>query len=363
MLEELFHGIVDFSEQFIVPEWGALIGLLPLGLALLVGLYLSWTVFRFATAGPVRRGVRKLPPVAPAGIHMPGPSFAPLLAAFGMFMLVFGMIAGGLWLVVGLLVLVVTLLYWGREALRDYDHIPEATSSEVAIRPVVAHAGPPPGVHMPPPSFRPLTVSIGMAVLVAGLVVGGWALLLGLVAVAVVLLDWLRDERKAYVATVQADRTGHLDLGGAPAWPTGTFAALAVIIAGALLLSSGILPSTESAGGGGAGPSAAPGAPSGPAASPTPAVEADVLVTAQGVVFLESALTAPAGREFTLALDNRDAGTPHNVEIRQGGTIAFKGDIFNGVAVKVYTVPALAAGTYDFVCTVHPNMKGTLTAQ
>ena len=28
-----------------------------------------------------------------------------------------------------------------------------------------------------------------------------------------------------------------------------------------------------------------------------------------------------------------------------------------------YAVPALAAGTYPFVCTVHPNMTGTLTVQ
>ena len=26
-----------------------------------------------------------------------------------------------------------------------------------------------------------------------------------------------------------------------------------------------------------------------------------------------------------------------------------------------YKVPALPAGTYQFVCTVHPNMVGTLT--
>ena len=80
-------------------------------------------------------------------------------------------------------------------------------------------------------------------------------------------------------------------------------------------------------------------------------------------MFLETELTVPAGREFTLALDNQDSGTPHNVEIKQGDTIAFKGDIFNGVEVRVYTVPALAAVTYDFLCTVHPNMKGTLTAR
>ena len=28
-----------------------------------------------------------------------------------------------------------------------------------------------------------------------------------------------------------------------------------------------------------------------------------------------------------------------------------------------YSVPALAAGTYTFICIVHPNMTGTLTVK
>ena len=39
------------------------------------------------------------------------------------------------------------------------------------------------------------------------------------------------------------------------------------------------------------------------------------------------------------------------------------GEIFNGVETRTYDVPALPAGTYGFVCTVHPNMTGTLTAR
>ena len=56
---------------------------------------------------------------------------------------------------------------------------------------------------------------------------------------------------------------------------------------------------------------------------------------------------------------------PHNVAIHEGsptGTKIFKGDIIAGVATATYDVPALAAGTYGFVCSVHPNMTGTLTA-
>jgi plastocyanin len=41
----------------------------------------------------------------------------------------------------------------------------------------------------------------------------------------------------------------------------------------------------------------------------------------------------------------------------------YKGEIFNGVATMQYQVPALKAGEYSFVCSVHPNMTGTLTAE
>ena len=373
MIEELWTGLLEFSGQFIVPDWGALVALIPVGLAALVLFYVAWTVFRFATAAPMTRGVRRLPPVAPAGIHMPGPSFAPFLAAFGMFMLLFGLFSGGPWLLIGVTVLVITLLYWGREAIRDYDHVAHAGAGLVAGHPTAGalpaptDRTPPPGVHMPPPSFRPVLVSVAFTMLVAGMVIGGWALLVGLLALALVLLGWLRDSRHEYAAVAEADRTGHLDLGGAPAWPRATLVALAVLVAGGLLLTSGILtgpgdgaaapsggPAASGDAGGGAGGSATPG-PSLPAA--------DAVVTAEKIAFLETSITVPAGRPFTLALDNRDT-VPHNVEIKDaGGASLFRGEIFGGPAVKVYDVPALAVGQYPFVCTVHPNMTGTVTAQ
>jgi plastocyanin len=45
------------------------------------------------------------------------------------------------------------------------------------------------------------------------------------------------------------------------------------------------------------------------------------------------------------------------------GEEVFKGDIFNGPEKRTYDVPPLPAGPYAFVCTVHPNMTGTLTVQ
>lgn len=76
MLEDLWNGLIQFSTVFITPDWGSLIVLLPLMLAVVVILYFAWTVFRFATAGPTSRGIRGLSPVAPARIHAPVPALS-----------------------------------------------------------------------------------------------------------------------------------------------------------------------------------------------------------------------------------------------------------------------------------------------
>ncbi len=83
---------------------------------------------------------------------------------------------------------------------------------------------------------------------------------------------------------------------------------------------------------------------------------------AKGIEFVNKDLSAPADTPFQIEFDNQDAGTPHNIEIKDAsGGVVFKGEIFAGPAVKTYDIPALPAGTYPFVCTVHPNMIGTLT--
>jgi len=88
-------------------------------------------------------------------------------------------------------------------------------------------------------------------------------------------------------------------------------------------------------------------------------VTADVTIHAQGIAYLDTSFTAPAGKPFTLAFVNEDQGTPHNVELKNAsGAVAFKGEIFSGVATRVYEVPALPAGTYPYVCSVHSNMTG-----
>jgi plastocyanin len=113
-------------------------------------------------------------------------------------------------------------------------------------------------------------------------------------------------------------------------------------------------------------------APSGSAPAPsgsTPSGSGNLVVvqiSALNIKYEQTALTAPANTPFQVSFENKDAGVPHNVTLHLGdtnGAELFKGEIFNGVATRVYDVPALDAGSYAFVCSVHPTMIGTLTVQ
>jgi plastocyanin len=368
MIQQLWSQFIEFTSKLVVPDWGALVNLIPVFLAVGVIAYLVWIVLRFAGAGPTRRGKTRITPRPPAGTHMPGPSFAPILGAIGVLFLGIGFVVGGLWFVVGALVLLLTLLYWGREALREYDTTAaHTTGNAVIVGALPAPAGTvPEGVHIPAPTFRPLLVAFAMTILVGGLVLGGWALVLGFIAIVVVALEWLWDATKEYRATEHADITGHLDAGGSPPWPRTTFAILGVIVVVALVLSSSLLPNSggdEAPAGSGAPGASAPAAGGGPTPAPaSQAPQADAVLTAKGTAWVTPTINVPAGKPFTLALDNQDT-FPHDVVISDSsGTKVFTGDVVNGPAVKVYDVPALPKGTYSFVCSIHPNMTGTATA-
>ena len=352
-MEQIWDAILELTAQFVIPDWGALIALIPIGLAGVVVLFFLSRIARFATAGPTRRGGGRVRPLPPPGVHMPGPSFAPIFAALGAGLLFLGLVLGGVALWVGAAALVLTLLYWGAEGMRDYDHLEHRE-----LVPVAPPRQPPPGVHVPGPSFRPLLASLGMAVLFLGLVFGGWVLAVGVLAVVVTLLGWLVDARKEYVEVEHADRTGHLQNLPAPGWPVVTIVVFAVLLAGAGILNLGILPPREAAGGGEGGSPA----PSGPA---EPAPQGDVAIVARNSVFEPTELQAPADKPFTIAFTNEDVAVNHNVFITDsGGNPVEMGDTtpFPGPKSVVYQVAPLAAGTYTFICVVHPAMTGQLVA-
>ncbi len=366
MLDQLWNWFLDLTSKVVIPDWGALVALLPVGIMALIIVWLLFTVRRFRSVPPARRGKAKVIRATPAGIHMPGPSYSPVFAAIGVALLFLGLVFEGPILWLGILALVLTLLYWFVEGMRVYDHDVEPT---VPALPAVIHDGPPPGVHMPGPSFRPLLGAIGTAMLMLGLVFGGWLLLAGVGALVLTLVGWLVDAVAEYRRTVDADRTGHLDSGPAPRTPALLLSGLAVLLVGATLLQTGILPPTSATGAETPDASGSP-APSGsgdpsPSSGPTsPAPEGDVSITAQGVKFLEASITAPADTPFTIVFANLDPATPHDVAFKDGaGAIVWKGETFPGVETRIEEVPALPAGDYTFVCTVHANMVGSATLQ
>ena len=75
--------------------------------------------------------------------------------------------------------------------------------------------------------------------------------------------------------------------------------------------------------------------------------------------------TRGAGRRpFQLLFENRESA-PHNVRIYDEvvDQPLFVGEVFGGPGSRTYDVPSIPAGTFKFLCDVHPDMVGTLTAR
>jgi plastocyanin len=125
-----------------------------------------------------------------------------------------------------------------------------------------------------------------------------------------------------------------------------------------------VAPTAAASGEASAAPSGAPSAA--PSDGGTGGEAVVIKISAQGIAYDTDTLEAPANTPFKIEFANNDAGIPHNVAIHKDsptGAEVWAGAIFNGVETRTYDVPALPAGTYGFVCSVHANMTGTLTVK
>lgn len=94
-----------------------------------------------------------------------------------------------------------------------------------------------------------------------------------------------------------------------------------------------------------------------------------VHLVAENVRWDRTSLEAPAGKTFTLELDNRDRYPPefHNFGIATGPAVedrVYVSPKSNGPTVSVFEIPGLPAGTYTFFCSPHAErMTGVLTVR
>jgi plastocyanin len=84
----------------------------------------------------------------------------------------------------------------------------------------------------------------------------------------------------------------------------------------------------------------------------------ELAIAAQEKKFDKDCLAAPAAQAFTIAFDNQDVAVPHNVSIydtANGNKTLFKGEVIVGPNKTTYSVPAQAAGRYEFRCDPHDD--------
>lgn len=88
-------------------------------------------------------------------------------------------------------------------------------------------------------------------------------------------------------------------------------------------------------------------------------------IMASGFAFEPTTLEVTAGQPLQLELVNQD-NAPHNVSIYRDASASdklFGGEIFSGPSSRLYSIPALPAGSWFFRCDVHTAMHGTIVAR
>ncbi len=92
----------------------------------------------------------------------------------------------------------------------------------------------------------------------------------------------------------------------------------------------------------------------------------ELSIVAQGNAWSKTTLAAVANAPLTLTLENNDAGTVHNIHFfvgaEPGGEDLAATELEAGVVTQTLNFGPLEAGEYYYVCDVHLNMEGVLTA-
>ena len=401
MPEEEPQNIIDqlfqLLQQLLLPDWSDLIRLLPWVIIALVIVWLVFTGIQWRRAAAPNRSrvpARLRGGAPPPGIHLPGPSRWPFVVPIGAAILLFSFVlvprdaqsnptqpVNAPMFVIGMIVTIVAIIGWLRDAMREWRdtehgaHEPAlavAGGHAAALMPggalVPARAGtmitaeaepefvavePPPGVHMPGPSPWPFFAPIAVTLMLFGVIFSSVLIVGGLILAFIAVGGWLRDAWKEWQSTEEVGHAVPETRDPVKAWPKRLVPIFAGVIAVSFLIAlaplglnylNSLTPAS-------AGPTPV-GVPAVPEISASTAVSFDT-----------GTLVVPAGRPFDLVFHNNQDGVPHNVELADSSARAnvfFEGEQITGVSEITYNVPAIDEGDFYFLCSVHPNMNGTL---
>ena len=87
---------------------------------------------------------------------------------------------------------------------------------------------------------------------------------------------------------------------------------------------------------------------------------ASLTIVARDLTFDPVIVSMPAGQPLRLILDNRDEGIAHNLHVFQGDTDFGTSPSVIGTGLTAVELPSMPPGSYQFECTLHPDMIGTL---
>ncbi len=391
------EALLDVLAPLVMPDWGWLVTvILPLtfgAFVLLYFLYLYVRLRRNAWANvdrrPRRLGGRLTPP---PGVHASASSWWPVALSIGFFLALLGLVTSALLLGLGVVVTLVGGWGWLRSANREWRRaelsadrgagahavpaggagaqalashatggvsgalvppnralVPHGSTAVTPVSPAYEHAiEPPPGVHMPAPSWWPVYASAAAFCALLGLVVSLALLVGGMVLALLAFVGWYVDSyRELKVAEGLAPRPHVRNPLAVFPRILASVGVLTIVVSITFAVGPGVVAQLFPAQGAG---------PGGPAAcAPTDPIE----ITAKNTTFSKKELCLPGDTFFEIVFHNEDAGIPHNIAILETG---FNGEVFNGVATMTYDMPPITPGTYRFICVVHPtSMFGTAT--
>jgi plastocyanin len=423
-ISDAWSSLLAILDRFVSPDWTDPIHWLPLLFSGLVIAVLLVTAGRWSSMAAINRSRVPRPLTAgapPAGVHLPGPSPWPFFLPIGLAVVLFSIVihpagepVNAPLALIGLVVTLAVLGGWIRDAMLDWQRVegtaphaqaaaadgapgalpartsafaalqsgswvlPRGTASVVATTAGAAQVAAAAGnaelaeltaaghaVHAPAPSPWPFFLPIGAFFVLFGLVMNPALLFGGLAMALIAIAGWFRDAGREFRQVDAGLVAEPASRDPERAFPKRLVAVYAVIAVASVAVGAApsIIASVNSGPAAAQPGTAAGGAVAGGAAGQAPSSQ--LHVTAEGIKFLESTLTAPAGQPLTIVFENKDP-VPHNIAIFDSSQMTksyFHGTVITGPGTVTYTVPALQPGTYYFHCDVHPTMNGTLVVK